>query len=647
VARRNPVASSRHNRRHGPGSSAAQAKVEHLLQAALEAQKAGRAQRALELCEAALALDGRHVVALCAYASLATEAGRPEVAVDAGRRAAAVRPGHAQAHHCVGVALRQMGRTREAITSLGQAIAIEPDSVDSLFELCRAFLDVGDVPGAEPFLNRALDVDPNSAVAQTTLGRFYGGTGRLDDAIAAFRRAILVDPGETDAYNHLGSLLRDAGDLDGAIAAFEQALAIDPDRSDTWSNLLLTLQCSDRVCAAEVAARHREYGRHFASLLKPLPSPPIAVRPGRRLRVGYLSSGLRRHAVSKFFEPLIAAHDRGRFEIHCYYNHAVIDEVTRRIMERSEHFTSVLGMRDGHVAAKVRHDDIDILVDLDGHTAPNRLPVFFLRPAPVQATWVGYLATTGVAAIDYRITDARADPPGIAESLHVETLWRLPTTAWCYRPYDEAPPPAAPPFAANGFVTFVSLNNPGKVTRTVLELWARILGAVADSRLVLHISSQQTRLAEIEAFFAARDIPADRLLLVPRQSVDQYLALYNAADIALDTWPCAGGTTTCDALWMGTPVVTLASDASFSRTGASMLASLGLSELAAATPDAYVATAIALARDRARLAELRAGLRPRMLASSLTNGPQFAREFESALLGMWERHLARRDPTRR
>ena len=288
---------------------------------------------------------------------------------------------------------------------------------------------VGDSSGAEPFINKALDIDSHSATAQTALGRLYAGTGRLDDAIAAFRRAISLDDGHSEAHNRLGSILRDAGELDEAIAAFDRAIAAAPNRPDIFSNLLLTLQCSDRVPAREIAERHRDFGRHFSKMILPLPSIRVAPMSARRLKIGYLSSNFRRHAVAKFFEPLVASHDKGRFEIHCYYNYPVADEVTERIRDRAEHFSSVCGMRDGNVAAQVRRDGIDILVDLDGHTAPNRLPVFFLRPAPVQVSWVGYLATTGIAAIDYRLTDARADPPGTADELHTETLWRLPITA--------------------------------------------------------------------------------------------------------------------------------------------------------------------------------------------------------------------------
>jgi predicted O-linked N-acetylglucosamine transferase (SPINDLY family) len=340
--------------------------------------------------------------------------------------------------------------------------------------------------------------------------------------------------------------------------------------------------------------------------------------------------------VAKFFEPLLDAHDRDRFEVHCYYNFPIADEVTGRIRARAGHFATVWGASDGHVAVQVRRDGIDILVDLDGHTLPNRLPVFLLRPAPVQVTWLGYLATTGLPTIDYRLTDALADPRGLADALHTETLWRLPHTAWCYRPYDEAPPARRAPATDGEPTTYVSLNNPGKVNDAMLELWARILSEVAGSRLVVHVASQPSRVSGVERFFASRGIASERLLLVGRQSIGDYLRTYTRCDVALDTWPCAGGTTTCDALWMGVPVVTLAGTGSYSRTGASLLPIVGLGDLVADSPDAYVDAAVRLARDRPRLATLRQSLRNTMRSSCLTDGAAFARDVEDAFLSMWE-----------
>ena len=630
-----PTPGSRRERRHGSRSPDTSRQVARLLRDVRNMQLAGRAAQAISACERALALDARNVDALCTYAELAHAAGRWDVAAGASGRAVASEPAHALAHHLLGSALRRQGKLNDAIASLGRAIELEPDRVESLLELCHAFLDAGDTSGAEPFVNRALDADADSAAAQVALGRLYQATGRLDDAIARYRRAIALDAKQWDANSRLGHLLRDAGEQDEAIRAFERAIVLAPARAELWCSLFLALQCSDRVSAQEVADRHRAFGRQFAAMIRPLPPAPAVRAPHAKLRIGYLSSNFRRHAVAKFFEPLLDAHDRDRFEVHCYYNFPLADEVTGRIRARAGHFATVWGASDGHVAAQVRRDGIDILVDLDGHTLPNRLPVFLLRPAPVQVTWVGYLATTGLPTIDYRLTDARADPPAFADTLHTEALWRLPHTAWCYRPYDEAPPPRRSPVATDGSTTFVSLNNPGKVNGTMLELWARMLKEVEGARLVLHVASQPSRVNGLGRFFASRGIASERLWLVGRQSIGDYLRTYAACDIALDTWPCAGGTTTCDALWMGVPVVTLAGTGSYSRTGASLLPNVGLGDLVADSPDAYVDAAVRLALDRPRLAALRRSLRDSMRSSCLTDGAAFARDVEDAFLSMW------------
>ncbi len=328
------------------------------------------------------------------------------------------------------------------------------------------------------------------------------------------------------------------------------------------------------------------------------------------------------------------------FEVFCYYNQPRGDEVTERIRARAEHFLPVSGMGDRQLAERIRQDGIDILVDLTGHTADNRLPLFFLRPAPVQITWLGYLGGTGVPTIDWRVTDVHADPETLAALPGLEKPWRLPHTQWCYRPYPDARPSGHRPIAIAGHVTFACLNNPGKVSPAALSAWAEILRALPQARLVLLTSPDADRVEALRRFFDAHGVAPARIELVSRMPLAQYLALYARADIGLDTFPYAGGTTTCDAAWMGVPVVTLAGDRPFARSGASILAQLDLGDLVTADVTAYVAAAIALAEDRPRLARLRAELRPRMRASRLTDAPRFARDFEAALVAMSERRAA-------
>jgi len=314
--------------------------------------------------------------------------------------------------------------------------------------------------------------------------------------------------------------------------------------------------------------------------------------------------------------------------------------MTVRISALAEHFIPVADVSDRDLAQRIRAAQIDILVDLNGHTAHNRLPLFLLKPAPIQVTWLGYLATTGLATIDYRLTDSHMDPPGLTESRHTEALWRLPDSLWCYQAYDFSPDVGPSPARENGYVTFACLNNPGKVSDTVVALWGRILAALPSSRMLLISSPTAQRVAELDRLFAREGIEAGRIEHLPPRSTRDYLELHDRADIALDTWPYAGGTTTCDALWMGVPVVTLAGDRSFSRAGASILRSVGLPELVADAPDGYVETALALARDPPALAVLRASLRDRMRTSALMDSARFAHAIEAAFTAMAERLLS-------
>ncbi len=608
-----------------------------LVQDAVALRRAGQFEASRQRFEQALAQDPHHPGALTSYAMLLLETGDAERAVRLGRRAVLADPRRMSAHHVLGRALCSTGRLSDGIAALRHAVALRADAFDVHFSLGKALLETRDMAGAEHHLLLASSLAPDVAAIHVALGNLRRAQQRPGHAIASYRRAIECDPRMPQAHGNLGNVLSEIGDADGASAALRKAIALAPSRPATWSNWLLALNRSDRVSAAELAAEHRNCGAYFAARIPPL--APVRVRPlmGRRLAIGYVSSDFVNHAVSVFFEPLLAQHDRSRFEIHCFHNARAVDDMTGRIRALAEHFVGIPDMSDAEVAQHIRAMGIDILVDLNGHTGHNRLPLFFLKPAPVQVTWLGYLGTTGVPTMDYRLTDANLDPPGRSELLHTETLWRLPDPAWCYQPYGFAPDVAPSPAQERGHVTFACLNSPAKVSATVVGLWARILAALPSARLLLITSPFAERVAAIDRRFAREGITPGRVEHLPQQSTRDYLALYNRADVALDTWPYAGGTTTCDALWMGVPVVTLDGDRPVSRTGASMLNSVGLRELVAHEPDGYVETALQLANDLPRLAALRATLRERMRASPLTDAPRFARAIEAAFVAMAER----------
>jgi len=562
----------------------------------------------------------------------------PRAAAIAAKVVAAA-PSSADAHHLLAVTARHTGRLEDAIASLERAVALRPAFFEAWLNLGNACLEAQDPGRALERYAKALALDPSSPQLHNNIGNAQRDARRPALAIEAYRRALALDPRYASAHANLANVLKDLGDAQGAVAEFRQALALAPDRTDVWSNLLFTLNCLDGVSADAVFGEHRAFGERFGARIAPLPPVPAAPLAGRRLRVGYVSADFRKHAVATFFEPVLDAHDRARVEVFCYYNQLVGDEVTQRIRARADRFEAVHGLSDRDLAAKIRADRIDVLVDLSGHTADNRLPLFAWRAAPVQATWLGYLGTTGMRAIDYRLTDAHADPEGATEALHTERLWRLPQTMWCYRPYSEAPAVDALPCDASGHITFACLNNPGKVTRSMLALWATILRRVDGARLILLASPHPARTAELQAFFAEQG-GGGRVELVARQPLRDYLALYGRADIALDTSPYAGGATTCDALWMGVPVVSLATTRSFGRSGATILANAGLPDLVTAAADDYVERAVELAGDRDRLRKLRASLRDTMARSPLADASAFARNLENALVAMFESRTA-------
>ncbi len=611
--------------------------VDRLVSRAASEQLAGRTDEAAAILAEALRLDPNHASALTFGALLALRRGHADSALDYAERAIAVDPRRARAHHLHGLALRAVGRGADALISLKQAVALDGRLVDARLDLGNALLDEGDIASSQAEIEAVLAAEPSSAIAYNSRGNLRARQRQFDAAIAAYRKAIELDPRLSQAHGNLGMLQFGIGDNDAAIASFRRAVALAPDRPANWSALLFALSVSDRATARSIAAEHRAFGERFAARIAPLPAIVPAPRAGRRLKIGYVSSDWRRHAVAVFAESLLAAHDRARFEIFCYQNYAGGDEVTARFAALADHFVPIASMPDAEAAQRIRADAIDILVDLNGHTAHNRLPLFFLKPAPVQATWLGYLGCTGVPAIDYRLTDIYTDPPEQSEAAGAEALWRLPLTQWCYRPYVEAPEVGPLPALTADAITFVCMNHAIKISPTALALWARILGAVPRSRLMLLATPDAGQRARVLASFAAQGIAAERIEQVGEAPIATYLARYLRADIALDSLPCTGGTTTCDALWMGVPVVTLVGDRPFSRSGASLLRNAGLTELITREPDEYVRAAVDLATDRARLATLRAGLRDRLRASPLLDAPGFARAVEGAFDAMWER----------
>jgi predicted O-linked N-acetylglucosamine transferase (SPINDLY family) len=561
--------------------------------------------------------------------------GQIEEAIASHRHAIQLKPGYAKAHYNLGIALQHMGQLDEAVASFRQAVRLKPDLAEAHNNLGIALKDKGQVDEAIVSYRQAVRFDPDYAEAHSNLGIALQGKGQLDEALAACRQAIRLKPELADAHNNLGNVFKDIGQLDEAIASFRQAIRLKPDDAIAHDNLVYTLLFQSGYDARMSYEEARRWNRQHAEPLKKFIHPHHNNRdPARCLRIGYVSSDFHSHASALFLLPLFRHHDRRQVEVFCYSLRARSDTVTQQLKDHVQHWRTTVGLPDAKVAAQVREDQIDILVDLKLHTGGNRLLIFAEKPAPVQATWLGYPGTTGLDAMDYRLTDPYLDPPGLDDACYSERSIRLPDTFWCYDPLTNEPAVNAPPCLEKGFVTFGCLNNFCKVTDVALTLWAGVLNATSNARLLLLAPEGSSRQRVLDRL--SRDgIDPKRVEFVARQSRAEYLNTYRRIEISLDTVPCNGHSTSLDSFWMGVPVVTLVGRTVVGRAGLSQLTNLGLPELIAQTPEHYVKVATDLARDLPRLAELRRTLRARMEASPLMDAPRFARNVESAYRSMW------------
>ncbi len=542
----------------------------------------------------------------------------------------------------------QRGELGEAEAIYNRILAENPDEPDALHLLGVIASSRGELEKAIDFFDRAIRLRPTAAEYHINLGNALRASGEIELALAHHELATQLAPDEPKWHDNLGSGLRALGRIDEAVISYRKAIALDPQFKAAHHNLLLTLNYDDRLDPRDALRAHREWAQQFAD---PLPRDTEAddkkdADPDRKLKLAFLSADLRTHSVAFFLEHLLAHHDREQFEIHCYSDVTDPDTTTARLKLGADGWRDIAGLSDEAVADRIRSDCIDIVIELAGHTHQNRLLALARRPAPVQVSYLGYPNTTGMPAIDYRITDGVADPPG-SEGQYVEQVVRLPRTAWCYRPPDDAP--AVNDRPASAPVTFGSFNYFAKISPTMIELWTEILRRTADLGSRLFIKAFPLRDPAVQESLIAKfgtlglEGARDRLILSGQQRdpID-HLRHYELVDVALDAFPYAGTTTTCEALWMGVPVVTLGGVAPASRVGVSLLTGIGLPELAAHTTEQYIQAAVDLARDRERMAKLRTGMRQRMSASPLMDGPGFARDFQGAMRDVWCRLCAGR-----
>jgi predicted O-linked N-acetylglucosamine transferase (SPINDLY family) len=465
------------------------------------------------------------------------------------------------------------------------------------------------------------------------LGAAYHAKGHLSEAISYYQKAIEIDTHFVHALNNLGGALKDKGQLREAENYLRRALHIQPDYEAAYSNLLLNMHYDDRYSPEAIFSEHIRFANQFE---KPLSSqrPPHLneVNSDRRLRIGYVSPDFRRHSVAYFIEPVLSSHNHDSVEIICYSDVVIPDDVTHRIQGYADTWLSIVGESDKDVAALIQEHKIDILVDLSGHTANNRMLLFARKPAPIQISWIGYPATSGLSAIDYKIVDSYTDPPGMTEHYYTENLIRMPNCFLCYLPDRESPEVGHLPALKSGHVTFGSFNNFAKVNPDMIALWSDILKAVPGSRLLMKAKSLSDRSTReyVTEMFIQKGIPADRFELLGWESSSKgHLEIHNRIDIALDTFPYHGTTTTCEALWMGVPVITLTGKTHASRVSTSLLTNVGLHEFVAASQEEYVGKAVGLANDISHLQSLRNSLRNMISESPLMNAKRFTIQLEN------------------
>jgi predicted O-linked N-acetylglucosamine transferase (SPINDLY family) len=584
-------------------------------------------------------------------------------------------PNDPEAHNNLGVLLKDLGRMEEACTSYRRTLQINPNHTDAHFNLGRIFQIMGDHDKAESSLRRVLQLEPDYAEAHINLGLTLQNTGRLDDAATSYRRALQIKPNYAEAHNNLGSTLLSKGKLDEAEAAYRQALQSKPNYADAYNNLGLTLQNMGKPSEAEASyrralqikpdyteaysnmlfclshnevmeaqallAEHLSFGEQFeAPLRADWPAHTNSRNPERCLQIGIVSGDLYNHAIAFFIEPLLLHLAKlPQLSLHAYANHTIDDSVSHRLRGYFAHWQPTAGLSDASLAEKIRADDIDILIDLSGHTAKNRLLTFARKPAPIQASWMGYPGTTGLQAMDYYLADRYLLPPGQFDDQFTEKIVRMPGNA-PFLPCESAPPVNDLPALRNGYVTFGSFNRLDKLSRSVIELWAQLLRAWPDSRMLLGGMPEEGKYDTLIEWFAQEGIVRERLDFHGRIGMDHYMELHHQVDICLDTFPYTGGTTTYHALWMGVPTLTLSGSTAAGRPGTAILGRVNLDGFAAHNPDDFIQKGLYWAENVTELSNIRIGMRERFAQSAVGQPALLAAGVERALRIMWQRWCA-------
>jgi protein O-GlcNAc transferase len=638
--------------------------------AAVRLQEAGRWQDAAEHYRQAIKLDGVFGAAFAGLGHVSLQLGNNAEALFCCRRAIEIDPTVAEWHYTLGLVWQSLDQNPEAARSYRRAVELRPrfseaiqrlgfvmagekmveatrwfedlarlrpDDIEIQMELGKLRLAAGKMDEAVGSFRQAVDIEPNENEALLCLANALNCQGKLDEAVGICTGLLERDAALPDAYAIRGDSLTGIARLSDAIADYRRALELAPHNVEVHEALLHAVYFCPGVDAAAIYAEHRRFDARFtASLAESVQPHPSSMLPSRRLRIGYVSGHFRNHCQMFFTTPLLSHHDRRQFEVFCYSKTPRNDQVTELVRSLADQWRDIGGLTDAQAAEWIRRDGIDVLVDLAMHMQGGSPLVFGRKPAPVQVCWLAYPGTTGLSAIDYRITDPHLDPPGMFDELYSERSVRLPHTFWCYDPLSQEPQVGSLPALANGYVTFGCLNNFCKVNEETLKLWGTLMRGVGRSRLLLLAPEGSAREWVLD-ILTKEGIEAERITFVHFQPRMKYLATYGQIDVGLETLPYNGHTTSMDAHWMGVPVPTVVGKTAVGRAGVSLLRNLGLDELIAETTGDYVEMITRLANDVVRLSELRSELRQRMQRSPLMDGPGFARAMEAAYRKMWER----------
>jgi protein O-GlcNAc transferase len=613
--------------------------INKAIQLVLKHYYMGELQQAEEMCRKILKNNPNDAELLYFLGIIYGQMGKDDSSMQYIKKSLQFNQNNTDAYFALGTLMKQRGLLDEAISYFQKVIDINPKYVEAYENLGNILKEKSLINEAIFIYQKAISLNTRNSDVYNNLGECLIKEWKIDDAITIYKQAIQLNPANVSAYNNLGNAFQIRGNPIEAEMYYRRAIEIDSSNNVPYQNLLFVMNYNSFHNAKKILDENLQFAKRFEEPLLASISPYNNEKSlHRRLKIGYVSPNFNAHSVSYFIEPVLSNHNKEEFEIFCYSLDSLEDEVTKRLREYANHWRNIAKISEEKAAEIIRSDNIDILIDLAGHTTNNKILLFARKPAPMQLTWIGYIATTGFSTFDYKITDNYSDPPGMSEEFYTEKLIRLPESFLCYLPVKKSPDIVKLPALTAGHITFGSFNNFVKVSHEIIAIWSKILTTIPNSRLIIkayNFCDSTTRQYAMN-MFTLRGIPADRITLESWDPSPTHLKSYNQVDIGLDTFPFNGGATTCEAIWMGVPVISLAGAAYHSRMGISLLSNIGLPELVAKTSDEYIAIATNLAKDLNKLQSLREHLRDMMKHSPLCDAKRFTTNLEMCYRTMWE-----------